>query len=100
MPPLFLNLNVPNVAAESVKGIKSTRLGGLSYRESVRLDGTDGDAKRYWIARNRPGNQAQTEDSDITALKNNYVSITPLKLGMGDDDGVSVVEAMLDGLID
>ena len=98
--PLFLNLNVPNVAPDMVKGIRATRLGGLSYRESVRLDGADGDAKRYWIARNRPGNQAQAEDSDITALKNNFVSITPLKLGMGDDDGVSAVEAMLDGLMD
>ena len=43
---------------------------------------------------------AQSEDSDITALKNNYVSITPLKLGMGDDAGLSQVEALLDGLMD
>ena len=98
--PLFLNLNVPNVAPELVKGIKATKLGGLSYRESVRLDGADGDAKRYWIARNRPGNQAQAEDSDIVALRNNYVSITPLKLGMGDDAGVPEVAALLDGLMD
>ena len=98
--PLFLNLNVPNVAPEVVRGIKATRLGGLSYRESVRLDGTDGDTKRYWIARNRPGNQAQSDDSDITALKNNHVSITPLKLGMGDDAGVPEVGALLEGLMD
>ena len=97
--PLFLNLNVPNVAPELVKGIKATRLGGLSYRESVRLEGTDGEEKNYRISRNRPGNQAQSEDSDITALKNNYVSITPLKLGMGNDSGVPDVEALLDGLI-
>ena len=98
--PLFLNLNVPNVSADMLKGIRATRLGSLSYRESVRLDGTEGDAKRYWIARNRPGNQTQAEDSDITALKNNYVSITPLKLGMGDDAGVPEVESLLDGLMD
>ena len=98
--PLFLNLNVPNVGLELVKGIKATRLGGLSYRESVRLEGTDGDEKHYKIARNRPGNQTQSEDSDITALRNNYVSITPLKLGMGDDAGVAQVEALLDGLMD
>ncbi len=94
--PLFLNLNVPNVAPELVKGIRATRLGGLSYRESVRLESTDGDVKGYRIARNRPGNQAQTADSDIQALKENYVSITPLKLGMGDDAGVPQVEALLD----
>ena len=98
--PLFLNLNVPNVAPELLKGIRATKLGGLSYRESVRLDGTDGDVKRYWIARNRPGNQTQSEDSDITALKGNYVSITALKLGMGDDSAVGTVESLLDGLMD
>ena len=98
--PLFLNLNVPNVAPDLVKGIRATRLGGLSYRESVRLEGTDGDEKRYRIARNRPGNQTQAADSDIMALKNNYVSITPLRLGMGDDAGVSAVEALLEGLMD
>jgi 5'-nucleotidase len=97
---LFLNVNVPSVAPELVKGIRATKLGRLSYRESVRLDGTDGDAKRYWIARNRPGNQTQAEDSDIVALRNNYVSITPLKLGMGDDAAVGTIESLLDGLMD
>ena len=98
--PLFLNLNVPNVAPELVKGIRATRLGGLSYRESVRLEGADGDEKRYRIARNRPGNQTQAADSDIQALKDNYVSITPLKLGMGDDASVPEAAALLDGLMD
>ena len=98
--PLFLNLNIPNVAPEQVKGIRATRLGGLSYRESVRLDGADGDSKRYWIARNRPGNQAQSDDSDIVALRNNYVSVTPLRLGMGEDAANPQVEALLDGLLD
>ena len=98
--PLFLNLNVPNVAPELIKGIRATKLGGLSYRESVRLETTDGDVKGYRIARNRPGNLAQTANSDIQALKENYVSITPLRLGMGDDSGISQVEGLLDGLMD
>lgn len=97
---LFLNLNVPSVAPDMVKGIRVTRLGGLSYRESVRVEGTDGDAKLYKIARNRPGNQAQTADSDVQALKDNYVSITPLRLGMGDDAAVATVEVLLEGLMD
>ena len=98
--PLFLNLNVPNVSPELVRGIRATKLGGLSYRESVRLDRAEGDEKRYWIARNRPGNQVQSEDSDITALKNNFVSITPLRLGMGDDTMLSQVDSLLNGLMD
>ena len=98
--PLFLNLNIPSVAPEQVKGIRATKLGGLSYRESVRQEGSDGDAKLYRIARNRPVNQTQSEDSDIVALRNNYVSITPLRLGMGDDAGIPEVEALLEGLMD
>ena len=98
--PLFLNLNVPSVAPDLVKGIRATKLGGLSYRESVRLESSDGDAKLYRIARNRPGNQTQAEDSDIVALRNNYVSITPLRLGMGDDAAIPHVEALLDGLLE
>ncbi len=98
--PLFLNLNIPNVAPELVKGIRVTKLGGLSYRESVRQEGSDGDARLYRIARNRPGNQTQSQDSDIVALRENYVSITPLRLGMGDDAAMAEVETLLDGLMD
>ena len=98
--PLFLNLNVPSVAPELVKGIRVTRLGGLSYRESVRLESSEGDARLYRIARNRPGNQTQSQDSDIVALRDNYVSITPLRLGMGDDAAIPEVETLLDGLMD
>ena len=98
--PFFLNLNIPSVAPEQVKGIRATKLGGLSYRESVRQEGSDGDAKLYRIARNRPSNQTQAEDSDIVALRNNYVSITPLRLGMGDDAGIPEVEMLLEGLMD
>ena len=98
--PLFLNLNIPNVAPDLVRGIRATKLGGLSYRESVRLDGSDGDGKRYWIARNRPSNQTPAEGTDIWALRNNYVSITPLRLGMGDDSGLAQVESLIEGMTD
>ena len=96
--PLFLNLNVPNVPADRIAGLRATRLGGLSYRESVRLEGADDEARHYRIARNRPGNQPPAEDSDIWALRNNYVSLTPLRPGMGYDADLPAVEALLEGL--
>ncbi len=98
--PLFLNLNIPNIAPDRVAGLRATRLGGLSYRESVRLDGADGDERSYRIARNRPGNQTPSADSDIWALKNNYVSITPLTPGMGNDSQLPQIESLLHGLLD
>lgn len=96
--PLFLNLNLPNLPPDRVAGIRATRLGGLSYRESVRLDSADGEARNYRIARNRPSGQTPAADSDIWALQNNFVSVTPLRPGMGYADDLPRVEALLDGL--
>lgn len=98
--PLFLNLNIPNIAPDRVAGLRATRLGGLSYRESVRLDGSEGEERSYRIARNRPGSQTPAADSDIWALKNNYVSLTPLTPGLGNDSQLPHIESLLDGLMD
>ena len=90
-PPLFLNVNLPNLPPDRLAGVRLTRGGGLSYRESVRLEsgGADGDGdgaeRRYRIARNLPGNRPPAADSDIQALRDNCVSITPLRLGLGDE---------------
>ncbi len=91
---LFLNVNIPNVELDQVAGVRVTRLGGRSYGENVRAENV-GPEKRYWISRNRPINETPDPDSDIAALKNNCISITPLHIGMGDDAAMPGVEALL-----
>ena len=90
----FLNINVPNLAVDQISGVQVTRLGGRSYGESVRQESV-GPEKRYWIARNRPisGNPAQ--DTDIWALKNNRISVTPLRPGMGSTEDLGEIELLL-----
>jgi 5'-nucleotidase len=94
-----LNVNIPNVALDKVAGIRVTRLGNRSYGESVRQEGGMSE-KRYWIARNRPSGEQPDADTDIWALKNNCVSITPLKIGLGDDERIPEVEGLLGDLPD
>ena len=101
--PMFLNLNVPNAAPEQIAGVKVTRLGNRSYGESVRQEfgganGTGQEGQLYRIARNRPIPGQPDADTDIWAVKNNWVSITPLKLGMGDDAALARAAGFLDGL--
>ncbi len=91
---LFLNVNIPKVELNQVAGVRVTRLGGRSYGENVRAENV-GPEKRYWISRNRPINETPDPDSDIAALKNNCISITPLHIGMGDDAAMPGVEALL-----
>ena len=91
---LFLNVNVPKIELSQVAGVRVTRLGGRSYGENVRTENV-GPEKRYWISRNRPINDTPAPDSDIAALKNNCISITPLHIGLGNDVAMPDVEALL-----
>lgn len=96
-PSLFLNVNIPNVPLGKVSGVRVTRLGNRSYGESVRPEGAAA-SRLYKIRRDRPSNGHTAEDTDIWAVKNSCVSITPLRIGMGNDEMIADVESLLDGL--
>ena len=95
----FLNVNVPSMPLDRIGGLKVTQMGGRSYGESVREDGT-GEDKRYWISRNRPISGEPIEGTDIWALKNNYISITPLQFCLGRQEQVPEIEDLLVGISD
>ncbi len=92
--PFFLNVNVPSVPLAQVSGVQVTRLGGRSYGESVREEGL-GSQKRYWLSRNRPIHGDNPEGTDIWALKNNRISITPLQLDLSNQQQIPEIEALL-----
>jgi 5'-nucleotidase len=92
--PFFLNINVPSVALEQINGLQVTRLGGRSYGESVRPEGT-GHQQRYWISRNRPIQADNGEGTDMWALQNNRISITPLQLSLSNHDQMPEIESLL-----
>ena len=94
---LFLNINVPSLAVDRLAGVQVTRLGKRSYGESVREEGT-GDQKQYKIARDRPISGEAQPGTDMWALKNNQVSITPLHIGLGNTDQIPEVESLLEGI--
>ena len=90
----FLNINVPSVALEQIAGIQVTRLGARSYSESVRSEGV-GHRQKYWISRNRPVHSDDGEGTDMWALKNNRISITPLQLSLTNVEQMPEIEALL-----
>ena len=100
---LFLNVNVPNVTLDKIAGLMVTTLGGRSYGESVteqfgQSGGANDERKRYRISRNVPLSANEVEGSDIWALKNNHVSITPLHIALGHQERMSEVETLVAGL--
>ena len=96
---MFLNVNIPSLPADRISGLKVTQLGSRSYGESVRVEGT-GDDKQYWISRNRPISGALVEGTDIWALKNNYISITPMQISFGQQQQAADVEKLMGGISD
>lgn len=81
--PLYsiLNVNVPAVPEEQIAGVVITRQGLRIYRDSLvrRLDPRG--RPYYWIGGEPPSGVIE-EGTDLWAMENHYVSITPLQLDL------------------
>ena len=78
----YLNVNVPDTK-ETVERYKITHLGKRAYNDVV-IEKMDPRSKKYfWIGEQSPTWEKE-KDSDFSAIKRGYVSITPLHLDMTD----------------
>jgi len=78
---LLLNVNVPCRPAEEILGIRVTRLGLRVYRDRLdeRLDPRG--VPYYWIGGDYPTG-VPDDGTDFEALRDGYVSVTPLQLDL------------------
>lgn len=77
----LLNVNLPPVPPDQVKGVRLTRLGRRVYSNSLTPMTDPWGRQIYWIG----GGSAQwrgEEDSDFRAVQEGYVSVTPLHLDL------------------
>jgi len=82
LPPYtLLNVNVPNLPQDQIKGVRITRQGLRKYRDELvkRLDPRG--RPYYWIA-GEPSSEMEEEDTDVWAVENGYISVTPLQLDL------------------
>jgi 5'-nucleotidase len=75
----IINVNVPDVPIEQIKGIKSTRLGNRHMSEPSIQD--QNNPSLYWIGENGP-EADNGEGTDFYAITNNFVSVTPLQIDL------------------
>jgi len=78
----FLNINVPNLPKEKIQGVSITRLGKRKYQEELikRLDPRG--KVYYWIGSKNVIDEDGEEGTDVRAIKEGKISITPLHLDM------------------
>ena len=77
----LFNVNLPAVAADSVKGVKLTRLGRRVYSQSVAPMRDPWGRQIYWIGGGAISWTGEM-DSDFRAIEDGYVSVTPLHLDL------------------
>ncbi len=77
----ILNINIPNLPIDEVKGIKVTRFGNRHKAENTVQELDPRGRKIYWIGPAGPEADAG-EGTDFHAIKNGYVSITPMQVDM------------------
>ncbi|HHQ4529274.1 TPA: 5'/3'-nucleotidase SurE [Aeromonas hydrophila] len=91
----ILNVNVPDLPLDQLKGIKVTRLGNRHRAESVICSEDPRGQPIYWIG--PPGSQQDAgEGTDFAAIEQGYVSITPLTIDMTAYSSLAGLGAWLD----
>jgi 5'-nucleotidase len=79
------NINVPAIPAEEIKGLKITRSGTVDYFEKYEQRLDPNGHSYYWI-NGSPKVIDNDENTDVVAVKNGYVSLTPLKIDLTDNN--------------
>ena len=77
----ILNINIPNLPVSEVKGVQITRFGNRHKAENTVQDTDPRGRKIFWIGAAGPEADAG-EGTDFYAVKNGYVSITPMQVDM------------------
>jgi 5'-nucleotidase len=75
--PQLYNLNIPTPALSNFKGLRVVPMGVTRYGESYEKR-TDPRGRSYFWATNDPPPKPGVEETDLTALQEGYMTLTPL----------------------
>lgn len=91
-----LNVNIPNLPIEKIRGFRLTRLGHRQRASDVQPTIDPRGRRAFWIG--VAGDPADSgEGTDFHAIANDYVSITPLHADMTRYDTFTTMDAWLKG---
>jgi 5'/3'-nucleotidase len=83
--PWLLNVNVPDIARDELKGVQVTRLGRRHKAEDViPMESPRGETV-YWVGAAGPAADAGG-GTDFHAVEQGYVSVTPLQIDLTNRD--------------
>ena len=95
---IILNVNVPDVPIEQIRGIQTTRLGNRHKSEPAIEDKDPRGKTIYWVGAAGPEQDAGP-GTDFHALSENYVSVTPLHVDLTQYSAMDSVSQWLSNLV-
>ncbi len=92
--PVLLNVNIPDVPYDQLRGTVATRLGKRHKAEPVIRTLTPRNETVFWVGAAGEAQDAG-EGTDFYAVRNNQVSITPLQIDLTHNAQLSLVRRWL-----
>jgi len=83
--PWLLNVNIPNLPDDQIKGVKVARLGRRHAAERVITQTSPRGETMYWIGSAGPAKD-EGDGTDFHAAQQGYMAITPLQVDLTDHE--------------
>ena len=87
----LLNVNIPDPTVAPIKGVRITKLGSRHY-ENLLSEEKDSDGSFYYTIGGEEPVWKDHDGSDISAVREGYVSVTPLHLDLTDYKAIVEME--------
>ncbi len=81
--PIMYNINVPSGGREVIKGVRCTQMGRRWYNNVFELREDPHGRPYYWLSGD-VDNSGNDKETDVWAINNNFISITPLTADLTD----------------
>jgi 5'-nucleotidase len=95
--PMILNVNVPDVPFEGLRGFRTARLGNRHRGERALRTKDPRGREVYWVG--PPGSEQDAgPDTDFHAVAQGYVAVTPLQIDLTRHQALPAIQSWLDGL--
>jgi len=95
-PRKFLNLNIPAIAPSESKGFKVTKTGNRIYTNDADAHTNPRGQEYFWIGLvNHEWCKTEGQMTDIQAVKQGYVSVTPIHLDMTSHNDIEELESWI-----
>lgn len=93
----LINVNFPAIDPDAIKGIKVVRQGFHDYARGSIVEGTDPRGYRYYWFGLHGMEHTPGHDTDLEAIADGYIAVTPLHLDLTHDASLSGLRAVFPG---